>query len=332
MTSAWKDDGHMGELSKRYATDDTFREVANLLFGAGGDELVSKMSPGGSDLHISAADKKKKSERTQARVAFGTNVIGIGAGVAGTHEAIGGLKRVQDKKRGKVEHTPRHYKVSRFKELKSKYAIPVAAGALGLQTLNLAGDAVANRVLSRAAKAPKGAIKAVSADVKNVKDKTKKMIHKRAGGSLSLMPEVSKRQPVEMVWEGEISKLNIDKQQVFGWASIVEKNGEKIVDLQGDYISIDEVEKSGYEYVIKSRKGGDMHLRDGDKPVQASDLIESFIVTPEKREALGLPETVPTGWWVGYQVNDPDVWGKIKSGERTGFSIHGRGMRTPLDD
>jgi len=71
-----------------------------------------------------------------------------------------------------------------------------------------------------------------------------------------------------------------------------------------------------------------MHLRDGDQPVHASDMIESFIVTPEKKQALGLPDEMPVGWWVGYQVNDPDVWAKVKSGERTGFSIHGRGRRS----
>ena len=101
-----------------------------------------------------------------------------------------------------------------------------------------------------------------------------------------------------------------------------------MVDLQGDYISIDEVERSAYEYVHKSRKGGDMHLRDGDQPVVASNMIESFVVTPEKKQALGLPESAPTGWWVGFQVNDPDLWSKVKSGQRTGFSIHGRGVRT----
>ena len=148
------------------------------------------------------------------------------------------------------------------------------------------------------------------------------------GRKKTVVEYVKKSDDLDIVWEGEISKVNTDKQQVFGWASIVELNGEPVVDLQGDYISIDEVEKSGYDYVKKSRKGGDMHLRDGDQPVHASDMIESFIVTPEKKQALGLPDEMPVGWWVGYQVNDPDVWAKVKSGERTGFSIHGRGRRS----
>lgn len=133
---------------------------------------------------------------------------------------------------------------------------------------------------------------------------------------------------LDLRWEGEISKVDVDKQQVFGWASIVEMNGEPVVDLQGDYITIDEVEKSAYDYVHKSRKGGDMHLRDNfGGPVSKSHMIESFVVTPEKKQSLGLPESTPTGWWVGYQVNDPELWAKVKNGERTGFSIHGRGVR-----
>ena len=59
----------------------------------------------------------------------------------------------------------------------------------------------------------------------------------------------------------------------------------------------------------------------------ASNMIESFVVTQEKKQALGLPRA-PTGWWVGFQVNDPELWSKVKSGQRTGFSIHGRGVRS----
>ena len=160
---------------------------------------------------------------------------------------------------------------------------------------------------------------------------------KKGAGVLKKLPnkitttnEVEKSyDEVDVIWEGEFAKADADKQQVFGWASVVEVNGEPVVDLQGDYISSDEMERAGYEYVMKSRRGGDMHLRDDWSPVQKSDMIESFIVTEEKRDAMGLPDSVPTGWWVGFQVQDPEVWSKVKSGERTGFSIHGHGKRSP---
>ena len=157
---------------------------------------------------------------------------------------------------------------------------------------------------------------------------------KKTGGMLKKLP--GKMQTVnenlskstEVTWEGEFAKVDADKQQVFGWASVIEVNGEPVVDLQGDRISADEMEKAAYTYVVKSRKGGDMHLRDNWEPIQKSDMIESFIVTDEKREAMGLPDSVPTGWWVGFQVQDPTLWTDIKEGRRTGFSIHGHGRRS----
>ena len=39
---------------------------------------------------------------------------------------------------------------------------------------------------------------------------------------------------VDVVWDGEIAKADVDKQQLFGWASVVEVDGEPVVDLQGD--------------------------------------------------------------------------------------------------
>lgn len=61
-----------------------------------------------------------------------------------------------------------------------------------------------------------------------------------------------------------------------------------------------------------------------------ADMIESFLVTPEKIEKMGLPESMPLGWWVGYQINDDATWNDVKSGKLTGFSVHGRGKRTPV--
>lgn len=140
---------------------------------------------------------------------------------------------------------------------------------------------------------------------------------------------------------GTLTSVDADKRQVFGWASIVEKNGNPVIDLQGDYIGIDELEKSAYEYVQKSRIGGAMHRRvdehgnvisKKDAPYHAADLIESFVVTPEKIEKMGLPESTPVGWWVGFKVNDDDVWSSVKSGEWKGFSIHGAGRRKTIGE
>jgi hypothetical protein len=131
----------------------------------------------------------------------------------------------------------------------------------------------------------------------------------------------------DITWAGEFDKADEDKRQVFGWASIVEVDGQPVVDRQGDWISPDEIEKAAYQYVLNSRKAGHQHKRDGDQPFHAGDMIESFVMTPEKIEKMGLPDSTPVGWWVGYKIHDDEAWSKVKKGEVTGFSIHGRGKR-----
>lgn len=136
---------------------------------------------------------------------------------------------------------------------------------------------------------------------------------------------------VDYTFVGEISKMDEHKRLAFGWCHLSEVDGQPHYDLQGDYAPIEEIEKSAYAYVLDSRKGGDMHTRDGDRPVHTADLVESMVVTPEKLSKMGLsPEvaaSVPTGWWIGMKVKDDKQWAQVLSGERTGFSVHGKGNR-----
>lgn len=136
-----------------------------------------------------------------------------------------------------------------------------------------------------------------------------------------------------VTWVGEISKVDDEKRQVFGWASLSEVNGEPVIDRQGDWVPLDEIESAAYTYVLESRLGGDMHDRvtkSLTKPRHTSDMIESMVFTPEKVEALGLPAgSVPLGWWCGFKVHDDEQWLLVKSGKRAGFSIHGLGTRSP---
>jgi hypothetical protein len=136
---------------------------------------------------------------------------------------------------------------------------------------------------------------------------------------------------VDLVWEGTFSKLDDDKHVAFGWASVVSVDGEPVTDKQGDEIDWEDLEKAAYAYVMKSRKGGSQHRRDGEEPFHASDMIESFVVTPEKIEKMHLPPETPIGWWVGYHYHDEDTWQDIKKGRKTGFSVHGRGKRRPME-
>lgn len=138
---------------------------------------------------------------------------------------------------------------------------------------------------------------------------------------------VAKADSASVSWSVEFSKIDSDKREVFGWASVVELDGKPVVDRQGDWITPDEIEKAAYKYVMDSRKGGHQHRREGDAPFHASDMIESIVFTPEKIAKMGLPDDFPVGWWVGYKVRDDDTWTKVKKGDVTGFSIHGSGKR-----
>jgi hypothetical protein len=132
----------------------------------------------------------------------------------------------------------------------------------------------------------------------------------------------------EVEWEGNFAKFDEDKRLAFGYASVVSIGGQPVIDRQGDLIEMEDIEKAAYDYVQRSRKGGGMHVRDNDdQAVHISDLVESFVITDEKVEKMGLPAETPRGWWVGFKVNDDDAWTKVRKGEWTGFSIHGKGKR-----
>ena len=119
-----------------------------------------------------------------------------------------------------------------------------------------------------------------------------------------------------------ISKLSDDKMLAFGWASVVaDEEGNAVIDRQDDRISIPELEKAAYDYVQSSRKSTEMHDKLG-----VAELVESCMITPEKREAMGINEGI-TGWWVGFRVVDPSVWQKVKDGIYSEFSIGGSAKR-----
>lgn len=127
-----------------------------------------------------------------------------------------------------------------------------------------------------------------------------------------------------------IAKTEPDKMLVFGWANVaIGEDGQQITDLQGDVIDPEELERAAYDHVLKFRSAGERHdpnLR------QKGRLVESCVFTKEKQAALGIPPgVVPEGWWVGYKIDDPQAWEKIKKGEYQSFSIEGKGRRTPIE-
>lgn len=110
-----------------------------------------------------------------------------------------------------------------------------------------------------------------------------------------------------------------DKRLVFGFFSIVEMQGQPVVDLQGDVIFEKDLEEAVYKYVKNSRMGDEKH----DSRCKAT-LVESMLFTKEKQKALGI-DLGFSGWWGGFHVHDDKMWEKIKNGEYESFSIGGAG-------
>lgn len=128
-------------------------------------------------------------------------------------------------------------------------------------------------------------------------------------------------------WQADvqIAKLNDDQRLVFGWLSVSEEeDGTLVIDHHDDIIEPDELERMAYDFVLYARKAGEMHERwDG-----IGRLVESMVFTREKQKALGIPDgTLPIGWWVGFKIDEPEVWAKVKSGEYDAFSIGGKAIR-----
>lgn len=126
-----------------------------------------------------------------------------------------------------------------------------------------------------------------------------------------------------------VAKTEPDKMLVFGWANAAtRKDGAQIEDLQGDVIDPDELEKAAYDHVLRFRSAGERH----DPRLRSKGrLIESCVFTKEKQAAMGIPPGVlGEAWWVGYKIDDPDAWAKIKSGEYKMFSVEGKGKREAI--
>lgn len=122
-----------------------------------------------------------------------------------------------------------------------------------------------------------------------------------------------------------VKALEPDRRLIFGWASIVTKGGVPIVDKQGDVIPVDELENAFYDYVLSSRDQGHMHRRTG-----VGRLVECMVFTREKQAALGV-DLGHEGAWVGFYVDDDEVWAAHKRGELPEFSIGGVAASIPID-
>lgn len=121
-----------------------------------------------------------------------------------------------------------------------------------------------------------------------------------------------------------IAKTAEDRRLVFGLASVSEFGGETVVDHENDAIPIPVLEKAAYNFVLYARRAGELH----ERTTGIGRLIESVVATEDKPQVqIWIDGKRVYGWWVGFKIDDADVWAKIKSGEYSAFSIGGKAVR-----
>lgn len=112
--------------------------------------------------------------------------------------------------------------------------------------------------------------------------------------------------------------------KVFGFASVATAaDGTPVVDAEGDEITVDDLEDAAYRFAKSAARAANVYAH-GTPPT--NPVIESVVLTPEKRQAMGLGPG-PSAWWVGIEVSDPQVIADVESGRLAAFSIEGSAYR-----
>lgn len=120
---------------------------------------------------------------------------------------------------------------------------------------------------------------------------------------------------------------NLARGLVYGWASIIEKDGLAVFDHQGDRISSDDLMEAAHDFIKNSRQGGVLHDEFGHN---IGHIVESVVFTKQLQHHLNI-DLGRVGWLIGYQITDPRVKTLVKAKVLKAFSIGGRGKRVPVD-
>lgn len=104
-----------------------------------------------------------------------------------------------------------------------------------------------------------------------------------------------------------------------------DENGKPIVDAQGEFILASDLEAA----VHKAFKSGGLGKSGVDhEKFGRNDIVEMFVVTKAKRQALGFGDG-PEGLVLTVQINNDEDWESVQKQERMEFSVFGRAIKTP---
>lgn len=114
----------------------------------------------------------------------------------------------------------------------------------------------------------------------------------------------------------DFAKADDERQIVYGVVSEPE-----VEDTQGDSANAEEIELAAHQYLTMSRVVGMEHRK-----VARAQVVESYLAPTDFD--LG-DERVRKGSWVlAVHVEDSGDWARVKSGELSGFSLGGYGVRS----
>lgn len=115
--------------------------------------------------------------------------------------------------------------------------------------------------------------------------------------------------------------IKADSAQQIVYGVVLEPHS---VDLQGDRLELDTIERAAHSYLIKSRIVGDSHSRHA-----TAEVVESYLAPADMK--LGGQHISKGTWIMAVHVKDPELWARVESGEFNGFSIGGVGERREIE-
>lgn len=125
-----------------------------------------------------------------------------------------------------------------------------------------------------------------------------------------------------------IMKLNEEEHMVYGWASVISKDGQQIIDRQGDVVDSADLRGAVVDFMKHQRNAGEMHRPDR---LSVGVVVESLVLDDSIQKSLGI-DLGMEGWYVGVHVPDQTTWDKVKDGTYKAFSIGGTATREDVPE
>jgi hypothetical protein len=104
---------------------------------------------------------------------------------------------------------------------------------------------------------------------------------------------------------------------------VTRDDGTPVIDADDHLIPVSVLKRAVQDAFATNSGGGKVGINHEKGEQGSADLVESFVVTKENREALGLGDSGREGWIATLRISDPKVIDRIESGELRELSLKG---------